>query len=246
MWAGVGKSGSPTARLTAPATSWAASYMWRIRDTGTPRARSPAIALRSLMTPPGRPGSRRRDGGDLDQELGPGQPGLDGRPGRRVRLVDPGVPRRVHLVVEALAGDIHRGRQELRLVAAEVGEHGVDLAEDLLGLALGAGGGIVGHLARDVDGIPVLHALAQPRPHTVTGNAHWLILSLDGFRLSQRNHTCSAVPPMMASSSAFDRDVSIRGSRFRLRTYPHPASTWGKSEPHMHRSAPKALTAAST
>src|SRR5262249_5265691 len=113
MWGGVGKSGSPTARLTAPGTSWAASYMWRIPGTGTRRARSPAISLRSLMTVPRRPASRRRDGGDLDQELGPRQPGLDGRPGRRVRLVDPGVPRGVHLVVEAHAADVHRGRQEL-------------------------------------------------------------------------------------------------------------------------------------
>src|SRR5262249_16078511 len=131
-------------------------------------------------------------------------------------------------------------------VAAEVGEHGVDLAEDLLGLSLGAGRGIVGHLARDVDGVAVLHALTQPRTHRVTVDAHRIILSGEECWSTQRNHTRSAVPPRMASSSAFDRVVSIRGSRLRLRTYPHPASTWGKSEPHMHRSAPKAFTAAST
>ena len=104
-----------------------------------------------------------RDGRDPIR-TGAGQAGLDGRPGRRVGLVHPGVPRRVHLVELAHVHDVAGGGEELRLVAPEVLEHVVDLPEDLLGLALHARRRVVGDLARDVDRVTVLHALAQPGP----------------------------------------------------------------------------------
>src|SRR5687768_267481 len=77
MWGGVGKSGSPTARLIAPGTSWARSNIFRISDAGTPRARfaahwlSAMRCLASILAD-----GRMRDGGAaVDHQRGPRDPG---------------------------------------------------------------------------------------------------------------------------------------------------------------------------
>src|SRR5438552_2101695 len=102
--------------------------------------------------------------------------------------------------------------QELGLVAPEVGERGVDLPEDLRRLLLRAQRGVVGDGARDVDGAGVPDGLGEPRPNIEAIDAHRSFLS---FTVNQ---SCSAVPPMTASSSSFERKLASRGRRCRLRT----------------------------
>src|SRR5262245_31143010 len=83
-----------------------------------------------------------RSGHDLDEVLGRSQPRLDGRARGSVGGIDPGVPGRVHVVVDAHVGHVHGGREDLRLVAADGGQGLVDLLQDLLGLALGVRRGV--------------------------------------------------------------------------------------------------------
>src|SRR3989442_441248 len=116
-------------------------------------------------------GSDRGDGGDLHQVLRRGELRLHRRPRRRVLRIHPGLPGGVHLVIRLHVGQIHRRREQLALVAAGLRQQRVDLLEDLRGLSLDVGG-VAGHLAGDVDGVPGDAGGAETRTHTETPDAH--------------------------------------------------------------------------
>src|SRR5215831_10557890 len=118
-----------------------------------------------------------RSGRDLDEVLGRSQPRLDGRARGSVGGIDPGVPGRVHVVVDAHVGHVHGGREDLRLVAADGGQGLVDLLEDLLGLALRVRRRIARHHTGEVHGVAVNDRLAQSRSDAVSLDGHRLILS---------------------------------------------------------------------
>src|SRR5438034_6898878 len=141
---------------------------------------SEAPSTRGAWGGPSRPpmSLNGRDGHDLDEVLWRGQPRLDGRARRCVGGIDPGVPRGVHVGVDPHVGDVHRGGEDLRLVAADRRQRLVDLLEDLLGLTLAVGRRVGRHHAGQVHRVAVDDRLTQPRSHAVTLDAHRLILSV--------------------------------------------------------------------
>src|SRR5213593_976129 len=99
---------------TLPRTSL---MLWAVKSSGRVRLNEPrndlasgvrelATMTASLMTVSLLNG---RDGHDLDEVFGRGQPRLDGRARRRVGGIDPGVPCGVHVGVDPHIGDVHRG-----------------------------------------------------------------------------------------------------------------------------------------
>src|SRR5213594_3666282 len=167
---------------TLPRTSL---MQWAVKSSGRVRLNEPrndlasgvrelATMTASLMTVSLLNG---RDGHDLDEVFGRGQPRLDGRARRRVRGIDPGVPCCVHVGVDPHVGDVHGGGEDLGLVAADRRERLVDLLEDLLGLALGVRGRVGGDHAGEIHRVSVDNRLAQPGADAVTLDGHRLILS---------------------------------------------------------------------
>ena len=98
---------------------------------------------------------------DLDLEAGGGELGFDRRAGRGVAGRDPGVPHLVHLAPGRDVGQPDVGRQHLRLVGTGLGQELVDLVEDLLGLALHVGLGVVGGQAGEIDRVAMDHGAAH-------------------------------------------------------------------------------------
>src|SRR5947208_3386744 len=138
-------------------------------------ARSPATdAVFTIAPPPCRgsaPYSGRGDYRDLDEELLLRQLRLDGGARRCVDGIDPGVPRRVHLIVRLHLGEVHGGRQQIRLVGADGGQERVDLLQDGLGLRL-CRRLVAGHLTGEVDGVAVDDGLAHAGSDLVALDAH--------------------------------------------------------------------------
>src|SRR5215208_876118 len=120
---------------------------------------------------------------DLDLERRIGELGLDGGARRRRAGGDPGIPHLVHLAPGADVGQTDVGRQDLRLVRAGVLQELVDLVEDLLGLALDVGLGVVGGEAGEIDRV----AMDDRARHAGTGvdalDAHCSLLFKNGADL---------------------------------------------------------------
>src|SRR5437899_7160041 len=204
---------------TLPSTSL---MVWAVKSSGRVRLNAPrndlASGVRELATmtaslmnvsfdrrasvggapAPRRPAARTtlidsRDGHDLDEVFRRSQPRLDGGPRRRVGGIDPGVPGGVHVAVDSHVGDVHGGREDLRLVAPDRRQRLVDLLEDLLGLALGVSRGIGRHHAGEVHGVAVDDRLAQSRSDAVPLDGHRLILSstpeMGGLELYPRSYS---------------------------------------------------------
>src|SRR5207247_6036788 len=85
------------------------------RRAATARPMPPPAPVMTATLPVKRPISERGDDRDLDEEALLRELGLDGRARGRVDGIDPRIPRRVHLVVRLHVGEIHGGRQQIRL-----------------------------------------------------------------------------------------------------------------------------------
>src|SRR2546421_377983 len=175
-----------TASAAAPARSAATSVCFNVSGTRSTSTRlAPSDARRAAtarpMPPPApvmtatlpvkRPISERGDDRDLDEELLLRQLRLDGGARRCVDGIDPGVPRRVHLIVRLHLGEVHGGRQQIRLVGADGGQERVDLLQDGLGLRL-CRRLVARHLTGEVDGVAVGDGPAHAGAHLGALDAH--------------------------------------------------------------------------
>src|SRR5690606_39806212 len=89
------------------------------------------------------------------------QLGVDAGAGRRGAFGDPGGPYRVEAgVVGGHVLEVDGHREDLRLVAAGLGQRTVDVGQGLAGLLADVTGIVVGQLARQVDGAVVDDDLA--------------------------------------------------------------------------------------
>src|SRR5437667_200281 len=141
------------------------------RRAATARPMPPPAPVMTATLPVKRPISERGDDRDLDEELLLRQLRLDGGARRCVDGIDPGVPRRVHLIVRLHLGEVHGGRQQIRLVGADGGQERVDLLQDGLGLRL-CRRLVAGHLTGEVDGVAVDDGLAHAGSDLVALDAH--------------------------------------------------------------------------
>src|SRR5438094_791474 len=141
------------------------------RRAATARPMPPPAPVITATLPVKRPISERGDDRDLDEELLLRQLRLDGGARRCVDGIDPGVPRRVHLIVRLHLGEVHGGRQQIRLVGADGGQERVDLLQDGLGLRL-CRRLVAGHLTGEVDGVAVDDGLAHAGSDLVALDAH--------------------------------------------------------------------------
>src|SRR3989304_3593442 len=90
---------------------------------------------------------------DFDEEPWRGKPGLHRCARWEVALVDPCLPDDVHVIEVADIGQIHRGREELRLVRPSGREQVVNSLQHLLSLASHSGRWVGGRLTRHVDSV---------------------------------------------------------------------------------------------
>src|SRR5436309_15292684 len=105
------------------------------KNTTSPaRPMPPPAPVMTATLPVKRPISERGDDRDLDEELLLRQLRLAGGARRCVDGLDPGVPRRVHLIVRLHLGEVHGGRQQIRRFGADGGAERGDLLQDGLGL----------------------------------------------------------------------------------------------------------------
>src|SRR3972149_245929 len=119
--------------------------------------------------------SLRGEGGgndDFDEEPWRGKPGLHRCARWEVALVDPRLPDGVHVIEAAESGQIHRGREELRLVRPSGREQVVNSLQHLLGLASHSGRWIGGRLTRHVASVAMDDGSTEPRGGLDAPDAH--------------------------------------------------------------------------
>ena len=123
-------------------------------------------------------GQGRRDHA-LDRELGSGEPRLDAGARRRIFGRQPSVPHGIHFIEGRNVGQPDLSGQQPRLVGAGLSQEIIYDVKDIFGL-LGDGlpGGILGHLAGQLDDAGVNHGLGHSSANMQALGAHGVVPSL--------------------------------------------------------------------
>src|SRR5215212_10174490 len=173
----------PTTRGFADCAIARSSAGWIKRWEGARSSASKKGRRSPALCPCSRYGLLGRLYHDLDLERRIGELGLDGGARRRRAGGDPGIPHFVHLAPGADVGQPDVGRQDLRLVRAGVLQELVDLVEDLLGLALDVGLGVVGGEPGEIDRVAMDHRARHAGAGVDALDAHCSLLFKNGADL---------------------------------------------------------------